>query len=175
MKKMRRTVPWAVALFLLFVGTAMGAAAMGGTPQSSVISDLAQWIVGNVLALCGVFVAATRATQVWLKGHVAAMLEHHDCGEGAHRAASAHNHGPMTAQMDRIEHALDGIRRDVSSLVEGQRQAVEELDEQDVRLGSVEKSIAQLLTEHCLLHGQMLRHREADPAGLDPLEMRGPK
>lgn len=170
---MRRTVPWAVALFLIAVGTAMGAAAVGGSPQSSVITELAQWIVGNVIALCGIFVAATRATQVWLKGHVAALLALHDGHAEAHQVASAHNHGPMVGQMNRIEMSVSEIRSDMKTIVDGQRLAVEELSEQDARLGNVEKSLTTLLAEHCLLHGRALQARDGDPADVDVERLRG--
>lgn len=159
---MRRAVPWAVALFLVAVGTAMGAAATGGTPQASIITELAQWIVGNVIALCGIFVAATRATQVWLKGHVAAVLALHDGGKEAHQVASAHNHGPMHEQMGRIERALDSLCNDVRTLVEGQKATATEIGKQDTRLCGVESSLTTLCAEHHLLHGSALRKRQED-------------
>lgn len=162
MRRMRRAVPWSVALSLICLGAAMGADAVGGPPQPSIVTELAQWIVGNVIALCGIFVAATRATQVWLKGHVAAVLALHDGGKEVHQVASAHNHGPMTDQMNRIEKSLDAICNNIRTLIEGQKVTATELSDLDTRLCGAESKLTTLCAEHNLLHGSALRKRQED-------------
>lgn len=185
--RLRTRVGVYASAMLLLVGAALAAQATQAVTQSQmheyVLSMIgaagavvfgAFWIL--LITISGRSEKALMASVARLEGAVsafAAALAQHDNSEHAHRAASEHNHGPMVASIQRVEATLERVEWHIAGLLAGQTTATAELAEQDVRLEHVEKGLAQLLTEHCLLHGRQLQRRAGDPPDVNVEKLRG--
>lgn len=172
-RHVRRQIPWLLAFVLIAAGLTMGASATGGAPnQPGPLAALAEWIVGNVIALAGGFIAWTQLTLRAAKKRVEEALAIHNAKPDAHEAAAAHNHGPMNQVLTEMKILLSEVNAKVNTLVVGQGTAIEELAEQDARIGVLEDTLLALKTQHEIIHGDQLRKRSEDPPDFDAIEAR---
>jgi len=170
----RRLAPWILGLMLIAMGLTMGASAAGNSPSASgLVTTWAEWIVGNAIALLGGIIAWTQLTIHSVRRIVAQEIMSHDGLEGAHKVASSHNHEPFNKSLHNIELLIAEINGKLNMLVEGVETTMNDLAEQDTRLATVERGLEKLLSEHCFLHGQALRHRSTDAPGFSPDNVRG--
>lgn len=156
-RRLHRLAPWMVAIAMMAAGLTIGASAAGeGASQGGIITSWAEWIVGNVIALVGGLIAWTQLTLRGVRNRIAEALALHDSNEEAHHAASAHNHVPINADLSEVRILLESINQKVNTLVDGQKIAVEELGEQDVRIGNIENALQRLWGQHEAIHGDSL-------------------
>ena len=173
MRRLHRLAPWVLSVSLLAIGLTMGAAAAGGPSSPSIADAMATWIVGNAIALLGGLIAWTQLTLRSVRQRVEDAIAKHNGLEGAHYVAATHNHEPFFVTLRGLQQSLHEIHNKLNTLVSGQETTANELTEQDARLEHVEKGLAQLLTEHRILHGRQLHRRANDGTDFDPGDLRG--
>lgn len=123
--RLRRRVPVICALGLLFAGAALATTPVTQSQMESFVFRTMATVVATALLLgAGVIawllardrdinaqrfndVKETVNRMVDKLDESLILLQTHDASEFAHQPASKHNHGPMYAQMDRIETRVD--------------------------------------------------------------------
>lgn len=177
---MRTAVPFLVATFLAAFGMSLAASAVGTAQVAQVAQEplshhIASFIVGNVLALVGGFVAAAKGLQLWLKQHVIDSVFAHNANEDAHLTASLKNHQPILDMQHENRRLLQAIEMKVDGVAQALAGAKKALGTQDAKVQELDKSLAALHTEHELIHQAQLksrlRRRAGDPEDAEPVRV----